>query len=291
MKGLKCHPSEVKTFFLLLSFLSLPLFGEELRIATFNIRYDAKSDTGPRDWKARRDLVNETIVLMKPDILGLQEVLHGQLEDLSKAHPEYDFVGVARNDGKRRGEYAPIFYRKEQFRVDATETGTFWLSETPQKPGSISWGNSNTRICTWARLVDRKSGEGFYLFNTHWDHKSQPSRLKSALLILKRIAARTHQEEGVILTGDFNAVEESPEILALLTAEKAKLRNCFLIANPKEPLRGTFNKWNPQGGKGAMIDHIFVTPNLEVKWAKIIRHHRGAQVPSDHFPVLAVCEW
>ena len=171
------------------------------------------------------------------------------------------------------------------------ENGTFWLSETPEKPGSISWGNASTRLCSWARLLDRKTGAGFYLFNTHWDHRAQPSRLKSAALLLERIDTRTHQDEPVILTGDFNASEESPEIKTLLTSDEVKLKNGFLVANPEVVQRGTFNHWDLQGGTGAMIDHIFVAQNLKVKSAQIVRHHREAQVPSDHFPVLAVCEW
>lgn len=283
----------MKAFLLLLTLLSLPLVGGELRIATFNIRYDAQSDRGPRDWRARRDLVSETILAMDPDILGLQEVLHGQLEDLRKALPEYGSLGVARDDGKTRGEYSPLFFRKARFRVDENESGTFWLSETPEKAGSISWGNACTRVCSWARLVDRQTGEGIYVFNTHWDHKGQQSRVKSAALILKRIAARTHRDDAVILTGDFNASEESPEMQALLTSDVVGLKNCFLAIHHDAPLRGTFNHWNPQAGEGAMIDHIMVEKELKVKVksADIIRPSEGAQVPSDHFPVLTVCEW
>ena len=276
---------------LLLTAFSFSLVGSELRIATFNVRYDAKGDQGPRDWKARRDLVSETIREMNPSLLGLQEVVHGQLEDLKDAHPEYEVVGVARDDGKQRGEYSPLFFRKDRFRLDEKENGTFWLSDTPQVVGSNSWGNACTRICTWARLIDRKTEKGIYVLNTHWDHKGQWSRVKSATLIRQRIASIANQGEAVVLMGDFNASESSLAIKELLAGEQVKIVNSFHFANSEEVVRGTFNGWRVDATQGKMIDHIFVNSNLAVKSARIVRRHRKGQTPSDHFPVLTICEW
>ena len=152
--------------FLLIVLLLSSLGADELRLATFNIRYDAQSDRGQRDWRARRDLVSETIRFMKPDVLGLQEVMDGQLRDLQKALLQFAIIGVARDDGKRSGEYAPLLVRKSRFEIDVHESGTFWLSDTPEEAGSITWGNACTRVCTWARLLDKKSGKALYVFNT-----------------------------------------------------------------------------------------------------------------------------
>ncbi|MGJ8726100.1 MAG: endonuclease/exonuclease/phosphatase family protein [Roseibacillus sp.] len=274
-----------------LLFFAFPLGGSELRVATFNVRYDAKGDRDERDWRARRELVSEAISLMYPDVLGLQEVLHGQLEDLRKAHPEFVILGVARDDGREKGEYSPLLFRKDRFGLDNAESGTFWLSGKPEEPGSVTWGNACTRVCSWARLVEKKTGRGIYVFNTHWDHKGALSRERSAQLILGRIAKRIHPKEAVILMGDFNASELSPEIQLVVTDKKVDLRNSFLVVNPNEPVKGTFNGWDLERVKGAMIDHVFVNLNLKVKSAAIIRHHREGVVPSDHFPVLTVCEW
>lgn len=277
-------------FWLFFLFL-LPIGAEDLRIATFNIRYDAKGDRGGRDWRARRGLVSETIVKMNPDVLGLQEVVHGQLENMREAHPEFAVVGAARDDGEKQGEYSPLLFRKERFRLDEKENGTFWLSDTPEKPGSVTWGNACTRVCSWARLIDKETGNGLYVYNTHWDHKGLASRERAAGLILSRISKRRYQEEAVVLLGDFNASESSSEVKLLLADESVGLRNSFLIANPEEGVKGTFNGWDLDGVNGAMIDHVFLSSKLKVESAAIIRHHQGEQVPSDHFPVLTVCEW
>lgn len=278
-------------FFALVFLWVSSLAADEIRVATFNIRYDAKGDRGQRDWRARRALVSETIRLMKPDVLGLQEVVHGQLDDLKKAHPEFVTIGVARDDGKKRGEYSPLFVRRSRFKIDSDERGTFWLSDTPEEAGSVTWGNACTRVCTWARLIDKETGQALYVFNTHWDHKSQHSRQKSAVLIRDRILAREKSEEAVILMGDFNASEVSPEMKTLTEGAEFVLKNAFLLCHPDGERKGTFNSWRADGGQGAMIDHLLVSPELAVKEAEIVRHQREGQVPSDHFPIRMICEW
>ncbi|MGB1260282.1 MAG: endonuclease, partial [Akkermansiaceae bacterium] len=119
---------------------------------SYNIRYDAGGDRGERDWKQRRGKVTDFILSQKPSVIGLQEVLYKQLLDVEKKLTEYGRVGVGRDDAKKRGEFSPIFYRKSDWKLDSN--GTFWLSDTPKKPGSKSWGNGIPRICTWARLLD-----------------------------------------------------------------------------------------------------------------------------------------
>lgn len=276
---------------LALSLIAASKESAELRVATFNVRYDSGGDRGPRDWKARRGLVIQTIKEMSPDILGLQEALEGQLLDLRKALPKYAMVGVAREDGKREGEYSPIFYLRDRFEIDPKERGTFWLSDSPEKPGSITWDNVCPRVCSWARLIDRTTGKGLYFYNTHLDHKGRQSRVKSAALILEKMAARRHLDEPCLLTGDLNARETSPELTLLLGSKKVPLRNSFLLARPDELEKATLNGWDHRRREGAMIDYILVSASLGVESAQIVRTHREGQVPSDHFPVLAVCRW
>jgi len=183
--------------------------GGDMAIMSFNIRYGTAKD-GSNAWTMRRALVWNLIRNHNPDIIGTQEGLRFQLDEIRKRVPGYAEIGVARSDGATKGEYAAILFRTARFRAD--EAGTFWLSETPEKPGSKSWGNTISRICTWAHFIDKQTHRSFYVYNTHLDHQSQPSRERGIELIAARIAARTHAEDPVIITGDFNAGEDNPVI-------------------------------------------------------------------------------
>ena len=152
---------------------------ENLNVITYNIRYDARGDKGPRDWSARKDKVAAYLLARKASIIGLQEVLRNQLQDLDKALPNHAHTGVGRDDGKTRGEYSPIFYDRRVWKLDPKEHGTFWMSDTPDVVASRSWGNTHNRICSWTRLIGidgPQKGIAVYIYNTHWDHVSQPSR-------------------------------------------------------------------------------------------------------------------
>ncbi|MHC4090816.1 MAG: endonuclease/exonuclease/phosphatase family protein, partial [Planctomycetota bacterium] len=161
--------------------------GLDLRVMSFNIRYGSARD-GENRWEKRRDLVFAVLRDHRPDVAGLQEALHWQIDEIRQALPKYAMVGVGRKDGKRNGEFAPLFYLVQRFRI--SEQGTFWLSDTPAVPGSKSWGNGVPRICTWARFVEKDSGTAFYVYNLHLDHKSQPSRVGGVELLAERINRR-----------------------------------------------------------------------------------------------------
>ncbi|AGP42216.1 hypothetical protein SCE1572_51570 [Sorangium cellulosum So0157-2] len=267
----------------------------DLDLMTFNIRYANRRD-GVNAWPKRREMAYEVIRDANPDVLGLQEALRSQLDDLRGALP-YAELGVGRNDGAETGEYAAILYNADRFDVD--ESGTFWLSDTPEVPGSRSFGNVVVRICTWARLVEKSSGRGFYLFNTHLDHESQPSRARSVELIADRIAKRSHPDP-VFLTGDFNAGESNQAVL-YIKGEAARasegtapapsppgLVDTFRVLHPNEAPVGTFHGFSGAEG-GEKIDFIFAQPApvTEVLLARILRDNRDGLYPSDHFPVTA----
>lgn len=266
--------------FLLSLLFTATLASAQLRLATFNIRMGG-ADQGDRAWPSRKELVAETIQKMNPDLLGLQEAFRYQINDLQKSLPDYAWLGVGRDDGKNAGEFSPIFYHKEKFEI--LESGTFWLSDTPEVPRSITWGNTCTRVCTWAKMKRKSSGKELVLFNTHWDHRGQESRVKSADLILKWV--KKHPESKVILMGDFNATETNPAIMKLTTAG---FTNCYLSLHQAEKNRGTHHPWTGKGSSAGTIDHIFVSPQPTIQEAWIERHHNGSQWPSDHFPVSAV---
>lgn len=268
-----------------------------LQLVTFNIRYQTSGDSGSRNWTKRLPVALEAIAKMNPDVMGVQEALDGQLKDLKKGMPGYAIFGVGRDDGKKRGENVSVFFRKDRFNRDEKESGHFSLSGTPAKVASSSWGNGIPRMCTWLRLVDKKSGKGFYVFNTHWDYRAQGSREQAARLIARRIDQRLHKKEPVVLMGDFNAVEKNPA-MAYLRGEKTKLvgsekeeqwvnplLDVFQKLHPEQKNRSTFNQW--KGSKEGMvkIDHIFVSSKARLLEAEIVYDHEGDVYPSDHYPV------
>ena len=251
---------------------------KELKVMTFNIRYGAAND-GANSWQFRKDDVVKTIQSFKPDLLGLQEALQLQIDELLMQMPGYAYVGGGRDDGKREGEHSCIFYQKDRFNVDSA--GTFWFSETPNIVASKSWGNNITRICTWVRLHDKFSGKDFYLFNVHLDHESQPSREKSAELLVKKINEKTLP---VILTGDFNCGDENTAIKTILSSG---LIDTYRILNAKQPKEGTFNSFKGETSEDK-IDFIFITKDFLVKQSEIVRTSYDGKFPSDHFPVTAI---
>ena len=268
--------------------------GLELQVMSFNIRYGTAND-GENRWENRRRMAFNVIRNHKSDAVGLQEAMRFQIDDIREALPVYGEIGVAREDGKTKGEYSAILYRTDRFKVG--ESGTFWFSDTPEVPGSSHWGNACVRICTWARFIEKKSGRAFYLFNLHLDHVSQPSREKSAVLLAQRIQSRKHAEPFVV-TGDFNAGEKNP-LIAYLKGQTAlsepneepsknpvPMVDTFRVLHPDATDVGTFNafKGNREGEK---IDFIFTTSDVRVLDAGILYDNLDGYYPSDHFPVTA----
>ena len=249
------------------------------KIITYNIRYDASGDKGPKDWQQRSLKIINFLTKQKASVVAMQEVLDGQLRDLEEGLPQYSYVGVGRDDGLRKGEYSPVFYDKLIWKVDQKQHGTFWLSDTPQKEGSKSWGNQTTRICTWVRLLDKK-GKGLYIYNTHWDHKSKQAREESALLILKKIKERKNKNEPYVLLGDLNATTESEAVKSLISDGK-------LIDLGIEQKK-TFNHWKGGLVEGLRIDHIFVSQALHSTGVKVISN--GIFPGSDHHPVITTVD-
>ncbi len=269
-----------------------PATWEPLTVTSFNIRYGTARD-GDNEWPARRALVFDVVRRQDADLIGLQEALDFQIDEIVAAVPMYAVVGVGRDDGERKGEFSAILFRKDRFRV--AEAGTFWFSDAPSVPGSTTWGNTITRICTWARFIDLH-GRGFYHFNVHLDHQSQPSRERSTVLLRGRIDTRAVLSDPVIVTGDFNVGEANPA-LATLTGPTtapgqrptltAPFVDTFRVLHPEVNDAGTFSGFK-FGQRGAdKIDYVLVQPGTAVLRAEIDRFSRDDRYPSDHFPVLA----
>jgi len=259
--------------------------GDALHVMSFNIRYGTAED-GDNHWSLRREQVFDLLRQRAADLVGLQEAEAFQIDEIDAAVPGYAAIGVGRDDAARRGEFSAILYRKARFRV--ADAGTFWFSDTPEVPASRSWGNTITRICTWARLIDR-DGSGVYLFNLHLDHQSQPSRERSTALLRQRIDARAFPADPVIVTGDFNAGERNPALAALLSKGDSPppFVDTYRVLHPADTTVGTFTGFEMGKTDGEKIDYVLVQPGAEVISAEIVRTSRNGRYPSDHFPVAA----
>lgn len=254
----------------------------KLQFMTFNIRRGG-ADQDEHSWERRRDLVCDIIDQHDPDIAGLQEALYYQIEHILENVPGYASIGIGRLEGKREGEFSNILYRKERFTV--SDSGTFWFSETPQQPGSKSWGNEYPRICTWGRFIDNESEHSFYVYNVHLDHKSQESRMKSVELLLNKIDNREHGDDPFIITGDFNVEETNPVMQYMREHDPMPLVDSYRVIH-KEDI-GTYHGYEG-GQEGRRIDHIMVREDMEVIDAKVLTDKFDKGYPSDHYPVTAL---
>ena len=272
----------VFTLFTLQSFLS----AFEIDAVAFNIRFDNPKD-GENAWPNRKEMVGKWIESESPDVIGLQEALRHQINDIKKVATAYSEYGVGRDDGKSRGEHCTILYLKKRFTLDKKDCGTFWFSDTPEKIASKSWGNEIPRICTWARLIHKKTGKGFYLYNVHYDHQSQSSRIGASNLIIERISNRKQSNEPIILMGDFNAAEKNPAI-TVFKEEPLKLVDTFRVVKPDEKMVKTFHGFRGGSFMGGKIDHVFIIPKTaKVRSAEIVRFNKDKRYLSDHYPVRA----
>ncbi|HBB68013.1 MAG: hypothetical protein A2X28_00255 [Elusimicrobia bacterium GWA2_56_46] len=266
----------------------------EIRAMTFNVRLGSAND-GSDNWENRRDMVFDVLRRYKPDVVGLQEPLRFQLDQIRRAVPEYGELGVGREAGGTEGEYSPILYRRSRF--TPAESGTFWFSDTPETAGSSNWGNAYIRICTWARFVEKKTGGAFYVFNVHLDNVSQASREKSVILLVKRILGRS-RPDPVVVTGDFNVAENNSAVRYLTAGDALEAADVDLRVNPIPMVdtfralhgdargTGTFHEFKGNSD-GEKIDYIFTSPEISVAESEILRDSRGGRYPSDHFPVSA----
>ena len=171
--------------------------------------------------------------------------------------------------------------------MDKSDCGTFWFSDTPEKIASKSWGNEIPRICTWARFIEKKTDKGFYVYNVHYDHRSQPSRLGASELIIQRISKRKRSNDPIILMGDFNASENNPAI-KIFKDEPLNLVDTFRVVKPDEKMVKTFHGFRGGSFSGGKIDHVFMLPKMgKVSSAEIVRFNKEKRYLSDHYPVRA----
>jgi len=272
--------------FILLFFSSTMAQDVPMSIMTFNIRYNNPGDS-LYNWDHRKSMVYAVFHKYQPDLAGLQEVLYSQLLDLKDSLKEYSWFGVGRDDGMKAGEFAPIFFKTSRFsRVDESY---FWLSKTPDVPGSKSWNTACTRIVTWLMLRDKQSGQLFFIFNTHFDHASEEARVEGAKLLRKRIDEICFGRP-VIITGDFNSTS-ADSAYKILTAKSASGRLIDTRSSVPDSLKKpsySFVGFPFKPEEGNLIDFIFTrdAPAWKVSSYHIITDNRDGLYPSDHLPVI-----
>jgi endonuclease/exonuclease/phosphatase family metal-dependent hydrolase len=268
----------MRTLFAVLFFTAVHTSqAQSIKVMTYNIRYDTPNDS-VNQWPKRTHKVYALIKKYDPDLIGLQEVLHHQLTDLLENLPAYTYIGVGRDDGKTKGEYSAILYKKERFK--ALNQNTFWLSETPAVPGSKSWDAAITRVASWGTFKDLKSNKEFLMINTHFDHIGKEARKNSAVL-LKQKASEIAKGFPLIITGDFNCTREDIPYTTIMEPKGIPLTDPA-PANP--PGTACTFKVNSVTCKG--IDYIFHSHDLSSKDYQVIQDNDGKYYPSDHLPVM-----
>lgn len=249
-------------------------------IMSYNIKLDYPK-VGENSWTSRKPSFIGLLNFYEPDVLGVQEAMPNQMKDMDSLLVQYDFVGVGRDDGKNEGEYSAIFYYKDKFKI--VESGTFWLSQTPEKV-SMGWDAACNRVCTYALFENIKSKKRFWVFNTHFDHVGVVARANSTQLILKKIQDITSNKLPVILMGDFNLEPETDNIqLIKSTLEDSKE---ISVSMPFGPL-GTFNNFEFDKPVTRRIDYIFVSKDtIKVNKYAVLSDNKDLKYPSDHLPVF-----
>jgi len=281
------------------------IIAQDLIVGSYNVRNDNQGDAKKGNgWLRRYPVIAKQVSFNDFDIWGAQEVLHNQLEDLLRELPEYGYAGVGRDDGETKGEYTPVFYKKDRFEL--LKSGNFWLAEQTDHPNK-GWDAALPRICTWVQLKDKKKKKKIWFFNLHMDHVGVEARRHSARLVLKKIQEMCGKD-AVILTGDFN-VDQTHESYKLL-ANSDILSDSYEKARVRYALNGTFNAFKNNLMTNSRIDHIFVTDKFVVDRYGILTDtyrtpiddskevHVGdfpkevfsmeaeARLPSDHYPVI-----
>ncbi|WP_071781197.1 endonuclease/exonuclease/phosphatase family protein [Adhaeribacter aquaticus] len=252
---------------------------------SYNIRFLNKEDK-INNWNFRRDNVAGLIMSYHPDLFGVQEAKSKQIKDLETRLPEFGWYGVGRNNGKKRGEFSAIFYRKSRF--DLLDTGSFWFSRKPSRAGSKGWDAALPRVASWCKLKDKNTGVVFYHFNTHYDHRGKVAREKSSELLAQKIK-EIAGNSAVVLTGDFNSLPSSKPY-EILVANTGLFDAQLVSKTPHQGPAGSISGFFVREQITRKIDYIFVSKFFKVLQHAILTDHKEGRYFSDHLPLLAEIE-
>jgi len=255
---------------------------KEIRVATYNLRMDTPSD-GMNAWKHRRENVKALICYHDFDIIGTQEGFVHQLKDLCEMSG-WAYTGAGRNDGRDGGEHSAIFYKTGRFKL--LDSGDFWLSETPDKPGKGWDATCCNRICSWAKFKDVHTKKVFFVFNVHFDHQGVVARKESGKLMVQKIR-EIAGNAPVIFTGDLNSTPETEQVQTIQTILNDSYR---VTAMPPYGPVGTFNGFRFDAALKERIDYIFVSRQFSVLKYAVLTDALEQRYPSDHLPVVVDVE-
>lgn len=254
-----------------------------LKLISFNVRRTAKA-TDKHHWSHREDAIRAFFRAEDPDIVGTQEMIDPYIRKAEGLLPDFGWVGEGRRGGEE-GEYTAIFYRKDRFRV--LNWGTFWLSKTPDVPGSRSWFSVFPRTCTWAIFQSLITGDKVCVYNTHLDHISMYARWKGLELIRRHIEECMQDCPDVVLMGDFNAKPSSRPLRTLRDGCES-LIDCYSISIACRHTPGrTYHAFRGKT-KGHPIDYIFASASMAVESVKVVRKQYRRKHLSDHYPIVMV---
>ena len=269
-----------------------PLIGaaspDHLHVMTFNLRFDGSDTTvagDPDHWPDRRPHLIELLERERPTLLGVQEALFSQLPALREALPGHEMIGFGR-DGGSAGEHAAILYDPERLRV--REWDQFWLSDTPDRIGSVTWGHTVTRIAVWARMEDLATGRELAMLNTHFDHESAPARLRSAQMLIDLVEGGRLAQLPTLITGDFNSAAHASGAYRALVTDGPFADTWESAAEQLTPAWGTFPDYQEPVEGGERIDWVLATEEFTVHRAAINASAGHRAAPSDHAPVQAL---
>lgn len=263
----------VLTMFIAVGFTSCTKPKNEIKVMSFNVLVSQNDNVN--NWGQRKVAALNMLNEEKPTILGLQEATLPQVNYLAENLPQYGWVGIGREDGLNSGEFMAIFYLKDE--VELLDSGTFWLSETPDEP-SMGWDAACKRTCTWTKLKMKKTGTEFAYLNTHLDHVGKQAQRNGLALMVERCAQIVPQGMTAFVTADFNATTDDP-IFEPLKADMLDARETA----PETDRRGTFNGFDNL--QNVVIDHIFYR-GAEAKTFRVLDKYYGAPYISDHYPVV-----
>lgn len=266
-------------FFFLIIFQLSTIHGQDIKLMTYNIKYD-KVDDSLNNWNDRKEALVQLIKHYEASFIGTQEVLHRQLMYIDSCLTDFSYIGVGRDDGKQKGEYSPILYDITRFKV--LKHNTFWLSETPEKI-SVGWDASMERICTYGLFEEKTTGKKLLVFNTHFDHRGKLAREKSSELIVQKINEINTANLPVVLMGDLNLTPDTAPIQFLqsqLSDGQASSKKTFYGPS------GTFNGFDQERVLDNRIDYIFVNGFEVDSYSHIDDRMENNKHISDHLPVL-----
>ena len=267
--------------FLSLSILLQSAMSQSIKVMTYNLRYDTPND-GINQWSNRISKVNTLIAKYDPDLIGVQEALKHQIQDVLTGLPQYAYIGVGRDDGKENGEYSAILYKKDRFEIITQKT--FWLSETPNVAGSKSWDAAITRIVTVVKFRDKNTNKQFLHLNTHFDHIGKEAR-KNSVALIQGFLAGSEISQGhipILVSGDFNSEPHEDPYKLMIAASSRTLFD----SKPVTSTIGTFCGFGVGVISCRVIDYIFHTNDWTVENYQVIQDNDGKNYPSDHLPVI-----